>query len=139
MPSPAKIIATFDSISEFINNPPDVGGFREVEVEAACAELESVLNSTMLPRRDTISTEEGARLSVIARNRRVLKVADVSPSNLWEGDQSPQATVCEGDFDAFARAFASALLKVAAGKQIAIEQIFLSHALGTIAHSGHTA
>lgn len=139
MPSPAKIIATFDSISEFINNPPDVGGFRELEVEAACAELESVLNSTILPRRVTISTEEGARLSVIARNRRVIKVADVSPSNLWEGDQSPQATVCEGDFDAFARAFASALLKVAAGKQIAIEQIFLSHALGTIAHTGYPA
>ena len=139
MPSTAKLIATFDSISDFIDNPPDVGGFRELEVEAACAELEAVLNSTILPRRVTISSQDGARLSVIARNRRVIKVADVSPANLWEGEQSPQATVCEGDYESFARDFASALLKVAAGQHIAIEQFFLSHALGTIAHSGYPA
>jgi len=139
VPSTARIISAFDDIAEFIENPSRDEGFRELDTEAACAELERVLNSTILPRRVTISSQDGARLSVIARNRRVIKVADVNPPNLWEGQQSPQATVCEGDYDAFAQAFASALLKVVAGNCVAIEQIFLSHALGTIVHKGYPA
>jgi len=139
MPNTAKIQASFDSITAALNGEGPSDDFRELDTESACSELETVLNGTILPRRVTVSSEDGARLSVIARNRRVIKVADVHPQNLWDGKQSPQATVCEGDYDSFARTFSSALLKVVADKKIMIEQTFLSHALGTITHTGYPA
>ena len=139
MSSVSRMHASFDGISHLIANGVQAPVFQNNGFEAACSELESVLDSTILPRRVTISAEDGARVSVIARNRRVIKVADVHPQNLWEGEQSPQATVCEGDYDSFARAFASALTKVVTDKRVAIEQTFLSHALGTINHSGYPA
>ncbi len=139
MPSSAKLHASFDSITALIDGDGGPSGFREMDTETACAELEATLVNTVLPRRITIRSEDGVRLSVIARNRRVIKVADVHPQNLWEGQQSPQATVCEGDYDSFARAFTSVLLKIVADKRIIIEQTFLPHALGTITHSGYPA
>jgi len=139
MPHTAKIRASFDHILAELNDDVPLVGFRELDTETAFAELDAALSGTILPRRITISSEDGARLSVIARNRRVIKVADVHPQNLWEGAQSPQATVCEGDYESFSSSFSSALLKVVADNKVMIEQTFLSHGLGTITHKGYPA
>ena len=97
--------------------------------EAATA-LQSVLNETILPRRITVRAESGARLSVVAKSRRVIKIAEVHPPEFWQFETGPQDTPCTADYDAFACPFASAFVKVVGGKPIQIEQALVEDSLG---------
>lgn len=93
--------------------------------ENAVSAFQNVLSSTILPRRITARAENGSRLSVVVKNRRVLKIAEVHPPELWDYETSPQEIKCVPDYETFAHPFVSALTKVIGVEPIQIEQALI--------------
>ncbi len=72
----------------------------------ADALLATEITTTILPRMLTLGVGDDARLSVIVRNRRVISIEDVEPSELWQGNATPKEAVCDAGDEDFTRAFA---------------------------------
>lgn len=122
--------ATFQTMIDTVQGNIPALGQSEVAANDAYSNVQSVLARTVLPRRITIRGADGKRMSVIAKNRRVVKLAEVHPAMNWTGDAAPEKTECQSDVDCFAGPFASALIKTVGGKPIRIEQALLADPLG---------
>jgi len=133
-----ELSAIFENVLDTIEGrTPPPATIPHAADEAATA-LESVLAETILPRRITVRAERGARLSVVAKNRRVIKIAEVHPPELWRHETSAQETSCIADYDAFALPFARAFTQVVGGEPIQIEQALIEDAIGNTG-SGYPA
>ncbi len=91
--------------------------------------FQSVLSQTMLPRRICMRAGNGHRVSVIAENRRIVKIAEVHPSGLWENDQAPHTVTCSADDPGYIHPLASALSKIAESGDIRITRTLLADPL----------
>jgi len=121
---------TFQSIIDTIDGsvpPPET--IPHVPDNAVDA-FQSTLSSTILPRRITVRAESGARISVVAKNRRVIKIAEVHPLDLWSYETSPLDIKCVTDYESFAQPFASTLVKVIDDEPIQIDQALISDPIG---------
>ena len=98
--------------------------------DGAAAALQSKLSETILARRITLRAENGARLSVVAKNRRVIKIAEVHPPELWQHTSEPQDTTCIADYETFARPFASTVFDVIGDGPVKIEQALIGDPIG---------
>lgn len=130
MSNAPNLAETFQSIIDSVDQSDSPYGETQYAADEACLEFQSALSETILPRRITARGNDGSRLSVVAKNRRVIKVAEVHPPELWDGDNAPNETECETDFDSFGGHFASTLLKVVGDDGIRIERSLLSDPLG---------
>ena len=130
MSNSANLAETFQSIVNALGQSESPYGETQYPAEIACMEFQNALSETILPRRITARGNDGSRLSVLAKNRRVIKVAEVHPPELWDGENAPHETECETDFNTFAGPFASALIKVVGDDGIRIERSLLSDRLG---------
>lgn len=127
----SNLAATFDTIIDTVGGKLPPAGSAEISANDAYSAFQNVLSRTIMPRRITFRGADGARVSVIAKNRRVINLSEVHPQSNWDGDVAPEKTECEADFDTFAKSFASALVKTVNGESIRIEQSLLSDPLGT--------
>lgn len=120
-----RLETTFDSIIATVQgNMPPVDS-KDVPADDALVEFQDVLRRTILPRRITLRGNEGARVSVIAKNRRVVNLSEVHPASHWTGETNPETTECNTDFDGFAGPFVTALVKTMDGQSSQIEQSLL--------------
>ncbi len=127
----SELSTTFETIIETIQGKVPPLGVAEISADSAFEELQDVISRTVLPRRITFKGTDGARVSIIAKNRRVVNLSEVHPQSHWSGKAAPEQTDCEADFDEFGSHFASALVKTVAGQPIRVEQALLSDALGS--------
>lgn len=134
----SELSAPFQSIIDSMEGSAPLPGFAAVSHDEACDQFMQTVTKTLLPRRITVRADSGARVSVVAKNRRIIKLTEVHPPELWSGEKAPEATECENDYDAFAHPFASALVNVIGKQSVHIEQGLLSEPLGTVP-SGYPA
>ena len=133
------LVSEFQSILDFVEDGASYADISEPDLSAASALLQKVLCDTILPRRITVRAENGNRLSVIARNRRVVAIVEVHPSTLWTGEAEPQDTVCELDFEAFGAPFANVVTSLISGSPFSIDQHFVTDALPDAGLRGYPA
>lgn len=125
----AQIEQTLTRMAETVDRAPQAP--RESHSgTAAFVAFAEILSTTILPRRVTLHAQNGARLSVIAKNRRVVKIAEVHPAEHWQGSDTAQDTACTKGYDDFGKAFALAIVAVAGNTQSRIEQALLVDPLG---------
>ncbi len=128
----SNLAATFDTIVNTVRGQIPPTGMTEIPADDAATEFQNTLLRTVLPRRITVRGADGARISVIAKNRRIINLSEVHPPSDWTGKAAPEQTECQADFDQFAGPFASAFLKAVNGKPIRIEQALLTDPLGAV-------
>jgi len=126
----SNLTETFDTIINTVQGTVPPAGTVEIPADNAVAEFQDALLRTVLPRRITMRGADGARVSVIAKNRRIINLSEVHPPAHWTGTSAPEKTECQADLDEFGRPFASALVKTIDGKPIHIEQALVSDPLG---------
>lgn len=135
----SHISKAFQSIIDAADNESFSLTHSDVAACDACEVFQSALANTILPRRITIRSERGARLSVVVKNRRIVKVAEAHPEGVWTGKSSPQDTACEASYDTFGAIFAAALLEVVDDQTVSIEQSLLTDPLEKTARGGYPA
>jgi len=134
----SELSAPFQTIIDTMEGSAPFAGIAAIASDDACGHFGHVLSNTLLPRRITVRADSGARVSVVAKNRRIIKLTEVHPPELWNGAEAPEATECQNDYDAFAHPFASALVDVIGKESVQIEQGLLSEPLGSVP-SGYPA
>jgi len=127
----SELSAPFQTIIDTMEGSTPLPGIAAISHDEACNHFEHAVLNALLPRRITVRADSGARVSVVAKNRRIIKLTEVHPPELWTGKVAPEATKCQNDYDAFAHPFASALVDVIGKKSVHIEQGLLSEPLGS--------
>ncbi len=125
--------AIFDGVVDTLEGRAPPPEKIQHSAEDAAAAFQTALCDTILIRRITVRAENGSRLSVIAKNKRVLKVAEVHPAEMWQHSEGFLETACTSDYDGFGLPFASALVKVTGKGPVQIEQALVSDPLGSTA------
>ncbi len=125
----SELSATFQGIIDSIEGKAPSPATIPHSPENAVNAFQSVLSSTVLPRRITARAENGSRLSVVVKNRRVLKIAEVHPPELWDHETPAQEIKCVSDYEAFAHPFVSTLTKVIGGEPIQIDQALIDDSI----------
>ena len=77
--------------------------------------------ATVLPRVLSLHAGDGTRLSVVVRNRRIIRLLDVVPADLWGGEESPETLPGDVAGDGFGPSFAKAVLAITAHADTRIE------------------
>ncbi len=137
MSDSSPIADTFQAIVNRAENVPS--GTISGDGDVASSAYTATLTQTILPRRVTLCAADGSRLSVIARNRKVIRVEDVQPRDLWTGDADPDATDCSADFDAFAKDFAGSIVAICARGAATTETSLISEDVKSTALAGYAA
>lgn len=119
-----KLAATFRDLATLLEGgAPSVATLLQ-DAETACDALQAKLNETILPRRITIENADGAKLSLMAKDRRIIALKEVYPFDLWRGDKTPLHTEVDEEPDGFIHPFAVALQEISAGRAIRIDSDF---------------
>ncbi len=121
----SELSARYQSIIDTIEGKSPPPAAIPHSPENAVSAFQNILSGTILPRRITARAENGSRLSVVVKNRRVLKIAEVHPPELWDHEISPQEIKCVSDYETFAHPFASTLTKVIGDEAIQIDQALI--------------
>ena len=101
----APILAdTFRAIAERAE-----GAMSVPDAPADPATFAATVAATVLPRIVTLGADDDAELSVLVRNRRIVRLIEVSPSDSWAGEAD---LPCDAGDDAFAQAFTATLFAV---------------------------
>ncbi len=125
----SELTPTFEAIIDTVQGKAPPVGSSEIPADEAYTEFQTVLSRTILPRRITLKGAEGAQISVIGKNRRIVNLSEVHPEAHWTGETSPEKTECQAGYAEFAGPFASALVKAVGDKPIRIEQALLTDSL----------
>lgn len=125
-----ELSKTFDEIIATLEGDLASSRTAAIEADEAYLAIQNTLMKTILPRRVTVRGKDGARLSIVAKNRRIIKLAEVHPEQHWTGANAPEKTECRADYDTFAHPLASALINVVSGEPIQIEHALVLDPLG---------
>jgi len=125
-----ELSATFQNIIDTIDGSVPPSATIPHTPDDAVSALQKAISSTIMPRRLTVRAENGSRLSVVTKNRRIIKVAEVHPLDLWNFETSPLDIKCVSDYESFAHPFASTLVKVIGGEPIQIDQALVGDPIG---------
>lgn len=117
---------TFSALIETVKGNAPLPSDVDHTADTAGDAYAEIINATILPRRVTAKTASGARVSVIAKNRRIVKLIEVHPETYWDGAVAPHETECSGDAEAFSSPFASTFVKIVGKESIRIETAMLS-------------
>ena len=129
---------TFSTLIDTVNGNVPAPSTIDFSADTSGDAYADIINATILPRRVTAKTESGARVSVIAKNRRIVKLVEVHPEYYWDGEQQPHETDCAGDAEAFSQPFASTFVKIVGKETIRIESAMLRERVD-LAKSGFLA
>lgn len=127
----SELSTTFENIIDMMQGKTPLPGTSDIPADDAFSEFQNILSQTILPRRITLRGAEGARVSVIGKNRRIVNLSEVHPQSHWTGDSAPEETECQADDDKFSAPFVSALIQAVDGESIRIEQALLTDPLKT--------
>ncbi len=117
MPESATLTASFQALRDRATSgmPPPVPG-----PDDAPAALTDTIGATILPRVVTLAAEDGSRVDLTVRNRRVLGVASIHPPDLWQGPVAPAEAGSDAGPEDFAQPLARAVLAVSARGSVRI-------------------
>ena len=125
--------ASFHAIAERATGIP-ASGSSSLPADSVPVALRDAISSTILPRKLTLSAG-GAHLSIIARNRRVVEVADIHPADLWPGGKD----TTDASEEDFALPFAGCLLAIAAEGDARIDSAMVDGTLPATTLAGYPA
>lgn len=134
----SDLTTTFEAIIDTVQGKVPVAVSTDIPAADAYTELQNILSKTVLPRRITFKGADGAQVSVIGKNRRIVNLSEVHPQSHWTGEHAPEQTDCRADSDEFSGPFALALVKTVNGQPIRIEQALLTDPLGA-SNAGYPA
>ena len=100
--------------------------------------LIGAIDATVLPRRLTFRAADGARVSLVVRSRRALRVAEVHPATLWTGEAAPEESGCDPDDAATVAALIGALRGVAGAGTATVESHLIADDLPPAGEPGLT-
>lgn len=136
MPESAALTASFSALRDRADSgiPFSVPG-----PDDASAAFTDAIGATILPRIVMLAADDGSRVDVMVRNRRVVGVDAVDPADIWQGRIALANAGCDSKPEDFAHPLARAIVTVAGRGSVRVGTRLLDGSAPAIATAGYPA
>lgn len=134
MPESAALTASFSALRDRAGSGMPFPGTGPDDAPTAFTDT---IGATILPRIVTLVADDGSRVDVTVRNRRVVGVDAVDPADIWQGRIALANAGCDAQPEDFAHPLARAILTVAGRGSARVGTRLLDGSVPAIALAGY--